>query len=38
MFEILFIIFDAHDVLCVDDGIAIASRSTLGDEDEKLSQ
>ena len=35
-FEILFIRFDVHDVLCADDGIVIADRSTLGDGDKKL--
>ena len=34
--EILFMIFDAHDVLCVGDGIVITNLSTLGVRDEKL--
>ena len=36
MFEILFIIFDAHDILCSGDGIVISSRSTLGDKVENI--
>ena len=36
MFQILFIIFDAHDVLCADDGLTIVNQSTSGDRDETI--
>ena len=36
MFEILFIIFYARDVVCADDGIVISNQSTSNDEDEKI--
>ena len=36
MVEMMFIIFYAHDFLCVDDGIVISNRSTSGDGAENI--